>query len=46
MCVNIMDAVFMVARHVSLTVETHMNNKISMEQRWKNTHLKEKRLRE
>ena len=26
--------------------DTHMNNKISMEQRWKNTHLKEKRLRE
>ena len=26
--------------------ETHMNNKVSMEQKWKNTKLKEKRLKE
>ena len=47
MCVNIMDVISMVVRDVFLTVEkTTMNNNTSIAQRWRDTQIKEKRLRD
>ena len=47
MCVNTMGAISMVVKKCfPHSRDSHMNNKITMEERWKNTKLKEKRLKD